>query len=161
MLRLSQIEKLAELYESAPEFTFSAPWRCAFDTYVNGLFRKIEVPVTFVYDGQPFQTSGQQWRHVRRFGYLPIFAAPHALGMTYAKHRAVHDWFGHILPELPFGVEGELTSYRIHARQYPRAFHPFLFSDVVLANAFFEARGDWFPFNKVADVNPEEILRHV
>lgn len=159
MLPAATVDHLARLYEHELDARFrSTKLFPLFSSEVDKWFAKIPVPVEWVFDKQPFETSGQMRKYVEQNGVLRMYAARSFLGETYHKHRAVHDWFGHIVPGIPFGVDGELESYRLHQEHYPAIFHPILFSDVVLHNAYFERHGEWFPREKWVLIDDKEVL---
>lgn len=122
-------------------------------------FTKIPYRVEWVYDGQPFNTMGQMRRHCLETGVLLMYAPDSILGPVYARHRAVHDYFGHILPNLSFGVIPELAAFRLHKKMYSPELHPLLFADVVLNNAFYEANGTFYPTEKYTLIS-DEVFTH-
>jgi hypothetical protein len=158
MVPFNDVVKMADLYESCPPAIITPKLLDQFTEEVDHWFKQIPVPVKWVYDGQPFNSMGQMRRDMEKRGYLTMYAAQSVLGTTYHKHRAVHDYFGHIVHGIPFGVDGEVETYRLHRTMYSPELHHLVFSDVVLNNAYFEANGEFFATEKYAAVLDTDAL---
>lgn len=154
------LDCLCELYEKSEPYTPPPEIITKFCAESSMWFSKIPVEVRWVDDGQPFQTMGQMSRFVKRNGYLPMYRASSVLHSSYHRHRAVHDYFGHIEPNIPFGAVGELAAYRLHKRMYSVELHPLIFSDVVLNNVYFEMNGQFYASEKYIKAEEQCLRSH-
>ncbi len=160
MLAWDHIVKLGRAYEEAPELALTPTLLRQFEEEVNGWFNRIPVPVKFVTGPQPFESMGQMRRAVEQDKLLLVHCDPSRLGSVYRRHRAVHDYFGHVVTAHPFGLEGEIRSYLEHKGQYSPVLHPIIFSDVVLANAHRELYGTPSSNERYHDVKDADYLYH-
>ena len=141
------IKHLAMAYRDRPYWEIPPELIERFKSQVENNFNLIHVPVRWNSDDecpQPFNAQPEMSRHVKGRGEL-LMLSEHcdALGRDlYSKHRAVHDWFGHVLPDHAFGAEGECGSFCAHEHQYTPDVLPIVFSDVVLSNAYHEHFGE-------------------
>lgn len=152
------VKRLAEVYRDTPAAPLPQRLLNDYEAAVEEYFARIPVPVEWTYAGQPFDTADDMANATQRDGVLRMYAAPSILGPLYAKHRAVHDWFGHIVPDIPFGIAGEIESYRLHRKQFAPEFHPIIFCDVVLVNAYYAHFRQWFPAEKWVLINDKDVL---
>jgi hypothetical protein len=153
-------ECLADLYANAEPYVPDEATRLQFCQETLYWFKQIPCEIKWVDKGQPFVTMGQMARFVKREGYLPMFAAASVLHASYHRHRAVHDYFGHIVPNIPFGIVGELAAYRIHEQMYSKNLWDLIFSDVVLNNVYYEVNGQFFASEKYVKLDGSCISSH-
>ena len=144
--RQEAIRQLALAYRDSEVWHIPQEVKENFRDQVEFWFKKIPKPVRYLCDlkeGQPFESVPQMRSHLEVSGELLMLSeASHELGRElYTKHRAVHDWFGHIVPNNQFGGVGEAHAFKVHATQYSADVLPIVFSDVVLANAYWEHVG--------------------
>lgn len=146
-LPYSLVCHMATVYAEAPEVELSGSLMDQFRQEVEHWYSLIPVAVRFIEcpGPQPFNTMGAMVSHLEATGELLMKAGQSRLDPIYGKHRAVHDYFGHCLPRIPFGVDGEAESYRIHRTMFSPEVRCLVFSDVVLANAYVEVHGDYAP----------------
>ena len=78
--------------------------------------------------------------------------------MYHQRYRAVHDWFGHVVPGYAFGIEGEIEAFHIHTRMFSPEVLKIVFSDVVLANAYYELHADREDIERYHDVSYTEFF---
>lgn len=138
---------LAEAYRDGEPWHISESLRENFRDQVEHFFAKIPVPVRFIQDlycTQPFNTMHNMAAWTEQNGELLMLSEwSDELGRDlYSKHRAVHDWFGHIEPGHPFGGPGEAKSFLVHLTQYTPEVLPIVFSDVVLTNNYWQHFGE-------------------
>lgn len=137
---------LAEAYRDGEPWQIPQHLIENFRDQVEHWFAKIPVTVRFISDEfckQPFNTMHDMkaW-HQEKGELLMLSEHSDQLGRDlYSKHRAVHDWFGHIEPGHPFGGKGESLSFLAHAGQYTPDVLPIVFSDVVLTNNYWQHFG--------------------
>jgi hypothetical protein len=158
MISFDHIQRMADAYVTLPHLDLNERLMQQFEREVNANFAQIPFCVEWVSDGQPFQTMGHMKRHAENTGKLIMYAGNSVLGDIYKRHRAVHDYFGHIVHGLPFGLEGEMACYRIHRDQYTPAIRPIIFSDVILANAYYEMNGAFYDDERYVDVNDQDFM---
>jgi len=155
------IDALSDAYENAPAYTPPPDIVRKFCVETTKWFNSIPVPVKWESCcGQPFATAGQMRRFVDTNQYLPMYTSQSIMCDTYHKHRAVHDWYGHIVPNYPFGPIGELAAYRIHSKMYSKDVLPLVFSDVVLSNCYFEMNGQFFSSEKYVKFDDITVASH-
>lgn len=137
------IKLLADCYSQRDAWVISQAIKDQFREEVEALFKTLPVEVRWISDEacpQPFHTA-QQMRedYLKRGELLMLSEDSSELGRDlYSKHRAVHDWYGHICGNNPFGGRGESQSFLVHCHQYTPEVLPIVFSDVVLGNAFWQ-----------------------
>lgn len=102
---------------------------------------------------EPYASTEEMRSRVRETGLFVVrWREPgsHPLGVSHNLFRVVHDWYGHILPNNPFTMDGELAAFRQH--QHEHLFHktvlPLVWSEVVLENAFRLYHGHWLYISK-------------
>jgi hypothetical protein len=140
------IAQLAHAYKDGNEWRITSDLKEKFARQVEHWYAKIHVPVRWISDTeckQPFNTAAKMAAHTKQRGEL-LMLSEHSdeLGRDlYSKHRAVHDWFGHILPGKPFGGPGESRAFVEHTRHYTPDVWPIVFSDVVLSNNYWQHFG--------------------
>lgn len=141
------IKHLAYVYRDRDDWDIPPELIETFRPQVERWFNAIHVPVRWNFDTecpQPFNAQPEMSRHVKTKGEL-LMLSEHSevLGRDlYSKHRAVHDWFGHILPAHEFGALGECGSFCAHTEHYTPDVLPIVFSDVVLANSYHQHFGE-------------------
>ena len=117
--------------------------------------------------GQPYRGSADLCTSVRSTGVLHVFltSAGHGPGRTVVAHpmlepsgivvdgvefshndvfRAVHDIFGHVMPDNSFSARGEFKASFCHMRMYSDDVHPVLFTEQTaqICWFFFGPHGD-------------------
>lgn len=137
---------LAEAYRDGAPWHIPAELVENFREQVEFFFNRIPVPVRWVSDlycRQPFDTAHKMETWTEERGELLMLSEfSDELGRDlYSKHRAVHDWFGHVAADQPFGGEGEAKSFLVHTAQYTPEVLPIVFSDVVLTNNYWQHFG--------------------
>jgi hypothetical protein len=137
------IAALAECYATRPDWKVGRSMIENYRDQVEHWFGRIPVPVVWLYDtetDQPFKTRDAMARYVKATGTL-LMLSEHSevLGRDlYSKHRAVHDWFGHIVAGYPFGGIGEAKAFLSQARMFTPNVRAIPFSDVVLTNNYWQ-----------------------
>lgn len=112
------------------------------------------VSVKFIKDDcEPYSTTAEMSSRISTEGvFLVRWRHPgsHPLGSSHSMFRAVHDYFGHVVGDQPFTMDGELTCYNIHAcgSMFSPATLPLVWSEVVLENAFRVFHGHWYWHSK-------------
>jgi len=142
-------------YDAAPEHDPKAiPSYVALRAAVNRFFKLIQskVRVEFV-SGDPYKSSEQMQREVAKTKVFKVMKEhsqhPFFTEEENWKFRAVHDWFSHILAKQPFGQRAEIQAYNTHAKMFPAAALPALFTEIVGQSCYNTSRGG-FPIQKVA-----------
>ena len=140
-------EPLAARYERAAPWRPSQAYKSAIQAQTLELYHAI--PLTIVrLPEEPCPDMECLARHVAQ-GVMPVrIRNPHSshpvLGHFMTEFRVVHDYYGHVVAGNPFGLAGELAAYRQHCqRHYDAWLLPYVWQNVVLENAYFEARGHW------------------
>jgi len=146
---------VAAAYDAAPEYDPKAVGSfTALRAAVNKFFKLIQskVRVEFV-SGDPYASSEQMQREVARTKVFKVMKEhsehPFFTEEENWKFRAVHDWFSHILAKQPFGQRAEMQAYNTHAKMFPPAALPALFTEIVGQSCYNTTRGG-FPVQKVA-----------
>lgn len=145
------IRRLALAYRDSEVWQIPVEVVENFRDQVEHWYAKIPARIRYVCDkmkdggtnSQPFNSVPEMEHWLKSHGELLMLSeASEALGRDlYTKHRAVHDWFGHIVPGNQFGGVGEAHAFKVHKSQYTGDVLPIVFSDVVLANAYWEHVG--------------------
>lgn len=110
-------------------------------------------------DAEPYISAPQMAGFIRQTGEFWVRwrrEPQHVLGPSHTMFRAVHDWFGHVVPCQPFTFQGEIGAYNVHAASgmFSVETLPLVWSEVVLENAFYTYHGRWFPsYKPVSDPN--------
>lgn len=104
-------------------------------------------------DSEPYATSEEMAQCVQATKvFLVRWRHPgsHPLGASHSMFRAVHDYYGHIVGNQPFDMDGEIATYNIHAAgtMFSPATLPLVWSEVVLENAFRLFHGHWYWHSK-------------
>lgn len=149
-MRLPTIEDccklLAEAYRDSEEWAIPQRLIENYRDQVEHWFAKIPVRVRWISDEactQPFDTHHGMIAWLKEKGEL-LMLSEHSevLGRDlYSKHRAVHDWFGHIVPDIGFGGKDEARSFLVHLTQYTDEVLPLVLNDVVLTNNYWDHYG--------------------
>ncbi len=168
---------VAKAYEEAQDFDSTAVphWKALNESNYT-LFKKLlsKINVVFVtedkskvgtlnilgraykvefFQGDPYPTQADMKADLTKTGVLKI-------SMDYSDHpvfsvidnivfRTVHDYIVHILGNKPFGAQGEIASYNLHAKLVPNNAIPAIFTEVVGQACFKVTHGD-FPKQKIA-----------
>lgn len=138
---------LAEAYRDSQEWQPDARLIENYRDQVEHYFTKIPVRVRWLSDeacAQPFDTHHGMISWLKERGEL-LMLSEHSdvLGRDlYSKHRAVHDWYGHIVPDIGFGGPDEARSFIVHLTQFSRDVLPIVLNDVVLTNNYWEYFGE-------------------
>lgn len=145
---------VADAYEKAPnhepeaEASFGVMKQAVLKFY-NMILSKVKVE--FV-DGDPYQSAEQMKKEVKETKVLKIMKDhsdhPFFSPEENWKFRAVHDWFTHIISGQPFTLKGELAAYNTHAKMFPPAALPALFTEIVGQVSYNTVKGT-FPVQKV------------
>lgn len=141
------IRQLALAYRDSDLWHIPQTVKENFRDQVEYWYAKIPARIRYLCDAkgdtQPFDAVPEMRHWLESHGELLMLSEWSAeLGRDlYTKHRAVHDWFGHIVPNNQFGGVGEAHAFKIHESQYSADVLPIVFSDVVLANTYWEHFG--------------------
>lgn len=152
---------LAEAYRDSTEWAIPAALIENYRDQVEHYFAKIPVRVRWISDevcSQPFDTMHGMVQWLKDKGEL-LMLSEHSdvLGRDlYSKHRAVHDWYGHILPGIPFGGVAEARSFLVHLTQYSEDCLPIVLNDVVLTNNYWDHFGS--PWKGERWVNRPDLI---
>lgn len=139
----TQMAALAEQYIRAPHWHPSKAYAARLRAYIweqfNAIPLKVVIRANEVADFSELEHCVEDGRVLlvkRRTRHV-------LLGHAMTAWRAVHDYYGHIRTGHGFGLAGELAAYACHETVFPREFLPFVWQNVVLENAFWEAYGYW------------------
>lgn len=148
--REEAIRQLALAYRDSEVWQIPQRVKDNFRDQVEHWYGKIPAKIRYLCDtnsSQPFESVPQMEHWLKSHGELLMLSEfSEQLGRDlYTKHRAVHDWFGHIVPGNQFGGVGEAHAFNVHKTQYSRDVLPLVFSDVVLANTYWEHFGAPWP----------------
>lgn len=143
------LKTLCHAYASRREWAISEALKASFHEQVDHWFKQIPVEIRWLSDKecpQPFKSMEEMKEYWKTKGVLLMLSEESTeLGRDcYSKHRAIHDWFGHLEPNRPFGGPGESSSFLVHAGQYTPDVLPIVFSDVVMSNAYWAITGRGF-----------------
>lgn len=152
---------LAEAYRDSEEWVIPSRLIENYRDQVEHYFAKIPVRVRWISDEvctQPFDTHHGMIAHLKENGELLMLSEDSsALGRDlYSKHRAVHDWYGHIVPDIGFGGKDEARSFLVHLSQYTSEVLPLVLNDVVLTNNYWDHFGE--PYRGERWVNRPDLI---
>ena len=136
-------QTLAQAYENRPVWCIEDALKRQFAEEVEHHFKQLPIEIRWIKDTdcpQPFHTAQAMRDYWLTKGVLLMLSEDsEELGRdVYSKHRAIHDWHGHIAAENPFGGEGESNAFLVHTSQYSPEVLPIVFSDVVLGNCYWQ-----------------------
>lgn len=134
---------LAQAYEQREAWIISEKLKAQFQEEVEHHFSQLPIEIVWISDeqcSQPFHSVDEMREDYLKRGQLLMLSEECSeLGRDlYSKHRAVHDWHGHIAGSNPFGGEGESHAFLVHTHQYSPEVLPIVFSDVVLGNCYWQ-----------------------
>lgn len=119
----------------------------------NLLLERMKAKVTIQYtDIDPYETAVQMIAEVQNTGILKVYTG-HSNHPAWSEtenvtFRAVHDYYGHIVPNQMFGLTGEIEAALHHQRFLPAECWPALFTEVVMQSCYYQVHGN-FPEQKI------------
>lgn len=158
MLNRHDIERLAQVYETAPDSTYDPRVQemiAAERVRIARAFDMLPIRVAFV-DHDPYSSFEHMRDQIVSTGTMYVYKGgsdtplwdPH----TNWKARAVHDW-DHLQKICDFSIEGEAAAFRSSAQCMPQL-APLYMSEILLQAAVANARGA-FAEQKLVLTSPE------